>query len=155
MGPLTELSLPPIAADLYRDTSGVKIYDRLRRRYVSLTPEEWVRQHFVSYLIDHKGYPAPLMANEVALTLNGTSRRCDTVVFDREGHPAVIVEYKAPSVRITQKVFDQVVRYNMVLKALVLVVSNGLSHYCCRVDYKNRQVAFLADIPEYGEVLSF
>lgn len=155
MGSLVELSLPPINADLHRDISGVRIYDRLRRRYVSLTPEEWVRQHFVSYLIDHKGYPAPLMANEVSLTLNGTSRRCDTVVFDRRGCPAVIVEYKAPSVQITQKVFDQIMRYNMVLKALVLVVSNGLSHYCCRIDYENRQVVFLADIPEYRDVLTF
>lgn len=155
MGPLIELSLPPIAADVRPEASGLRIYDRLRRRYVALTPEEWVRQHFVSYLIDHKGYPAPLMANEVALTLNGTSRRCDTVVFDREGHPAVIVEYKAPSVAITQKVFDQIVRYNMTLRAGLLMVSNGLSHYCCRVDYKNRQVVFLADIPEYRDVLSF
>ncbi len=143
------LSLPPIAAKLHEDSTGTKIYDRLRRRYVALTPEEWVRQHFVAFLITEKRYPASLMANEVGLSLNGATRRCDTVVFDRGGRPAVIVEYKAPTVSITQKVFDQIVRYNMVLRAGVLIVSNGLSHYCCRVDYKNRQVVFLADIPDF------
>lgn len=134
---------------MQEDSTGTRIYDRLRRRYVALTPEEWVRQHFVEFLISEKRYPASLMANEVGLSLNGTLRRCDTVVFDRGGHPAVIVEYKAPTVVITQKVFDQIVRYNMVLKAGVLIVSNGLSHYCCRVDYKNRRVEFLADIPDF------
>lgn len=143
------LSLPPIAAKLRENSTGTRIYDRLRHRYVALTPEEWVRQHFVEFLITGKHYPASLMANEVGLSLNGTSRRCDTVVFDRCGLPAVIVEYKAPTVSITQKVFDQIVRYNMVLRACVLIVSNGLSHYCCRVDYKNRQVVFLADVPDY------
>lgn len=146
---MTPLSLPPIEVKLREDPAGMKIYDRLRHRYVALTPEEWVRQHFVEFLIREKRYHASLMANEVGLSLNGTLRRCDTVVFDRCGHPAVIVEYKAPAVSITQKVFDQIVRYNMVLRAGVLIVSNGLSHYCCRVDYKNRQVVFLADIPDY------
>lgn len=146
--------MPPIAAKLREDSAGTKIYDRLRRRYVALTPEEWVRQHFVEFLIVEKRYPVSLMANEVGLSLNGMSRRCDTVVFDRCGEPAVIVEYKAPTVPITQKVFDQIVRYNMVLKAGVLIVSNGLSHYCCRVDYENRQVVFLADIPDYETLLS-
>lgn len=152
---MVELSLPPIKADVQRDASGVKIFDRLRRRYVALTPEEWVRQHFVAYLIDNKGYPQSLVANEIGLTLNGTSRRCDTVVFDRHGLPSAIVEYKAPSVAITQKVFDQIVRYNMVLRARVLMVSNGLAHYCCRVDYRNRRVEFLADVPDFAELIAF
>lgn len=148
------LSLPPIEAKIETDGSVKRIYDRLRRRYVALTPEEWVRQHFVDYLITVKGYRESLMANEVGLKLNDTLRRCDTVVFDGKGNPAVIVEYKAPTVAITQKVFDQIVRYNMVLRASVLIVSNGLSHYCCWVDYKNRQVVFLADIPDYEMLLS-
>lgn len=150
---MTPLSLPPIDAKVLNSPSGARIYDRLRGRYVALTPEEWVRQHFVEFLIAEKRYPAALMANEVGLTLNGVSRRCDTVVFNRCGKPAVIVEYKAPSVSVTQKVFDQIVRYNMVLRAGVLMVSNGLAHYCCRVDYKNRQVVFLADIPDYDTLL--
>lgn len=155
ISPMIELTLPPIKADLHTDSSGVKIYDRLRNRYVALTPEEWVRQHFVSYLIDRKGYPPSLMANEVALELNGARRRSDTVVFSRSGSPAVIVEYKAPSVPITQSVFDQIVRYNMVMKASALMVSNGMSHYCCRIDYTTRRVIFLQEIPRYETVLAF
>ncbi len=149
---MLELNLPPIQPRLVNDSVGVKIFDRLRKKFVLLTPEEWVRQHFVEYMIVHKGYPEGLMGNEVALTLNGTKRRSDTVVFDRNRRPLVIVEYKAPSVKLTQEVFDQIVRYNMVLHAPLLIVSNGLRHYCCMVDYKNCQVRFLADIPEYVEL---
>ena len=93
------------------------------------------------------------MANEVAITLNGTSRRCDTVVYSRQGLvPQVIVEYKAPSIAITQRVFDQIVRYNMVLQVEWLMVSNGLQHFCCHVDYANRRVRFLESIPAYAEL---
>ena len=131
----------------------VRVFDRLRRKPVALTPEEWVRQHFVAYLIDSLGFPETLMANEVAITLNGTSRRCDTVVYSRQGLvPQVIVEYKAPSVAITQRVFDQIVRYNMVLQVEWLMVSNGLQHFCCHVDYANRRVRFLESIPAYAEL---
>ena len=124
-----------------------------RERWVSLTPEEWVRQHFVEWLIAEKGFPAALMGNEVSLTQNGISRRCDTIVGDRTGSPLVIVEYKAPSIHITQKTFDQIVRYNMVLKARYLIVSNGLAHYCCQVDYDNNSYRFLEDIPHYESLV--
>ncbi len=120
---------------------------------MALTPEEWVRQHFVAHLTENLGYPAALMGNEVPLTLNGTSRRCDTVLFSSEGlRPVMIVEYKAPHVEITQRVFDQIVRYNMVLHARWLIVSNGLRHFCCEVDYENRKVRFVADIPAYHDI---
>lgn len=125
------------------------IFDRIRQKFVSLTPEEWVRQNFVTFLIDEKGFPAGLMANEVSLTQNNISRRCDTLVSDLNGHPFVIIEYKAPSVTITQTVFDQIVRYNMVLKALYLIVTNGRTHYCCRIDYTKGTYSFLKDIPQY------
>ncbi len=131
----------------------MSVFDRLRKRYVALTPEEWVRQHFVEYLIEEKQFPAALMANEVSLTQNGIKRRCDTLVADREGQPLVIVEYKAPEIEITQQVFDQIVRYNMVLRARYLMVSNGMSHYCCQIDYENNTYSFLNDIPEYAELL--
>ena len=129
-----------------------QIFDRLRGKFVALTPEEWVRQHFVAFLIDHKGYPAGLMANEVALSLNGTSRRSDSVVYDHSAKPLVIIEYKAPSVRISQKTFDQIIRYNMVFQAPYLIVSNGLNHYCCHIDFENRSYKFLPDIPSYQEL---
>ena len=92
------------------------------------------------------------MANEIGITLNGTSRRCDTVVFDRTGKPLVIVEYKAPSVTVSQRTFDQIARYNMVLQARYLIVSNGLRHYCCRIDYAHRQYCFIPEIPAYTEL---
>ncbi len=125
------------------------IFDRLRRRFVTLTPEEWVRQNFVEFLIADRGFPAGLMSNEMSLTQNGISRRCDTLVTDRYGSPMVIVEYKAPSIKITQSVFDQICRYNMVLQAKYLIVSNGLQHYCCKIDYTHNSYSFLPDIPIY------
>ena len=121
----------------------------IRRRYVALTPEEWVRQHFVHFLIVHKWYPSSLMANEVLLNLNGTKKRCDTVLYKRDLSARMIVEYKAPHIEITQAVFDQITRYNMVLKVDYLVVSNGMQHYCCRMDYDTQSYSFLSDIPDY------
>lgn len=129
-----------------------KVFDPRRNRWVTLTPEEWVRQHFVEMLVNEKGYFPGNIANEIAITLNDTSRRCDTVVFDRFKRPLIIVEYKAPSVAITQRVFDQIVRYNMVLRADYLIVSNGLQHFCCHIDYGNMTYAFLQDIPSRAEV---
>ena len=137
-----------------REDGSWAIWDRLRERWVALTPEEWVRQHFVEWLITDKDFPAALMGNELSLTQNGISRRCDTVVGDRTGQPLVIVEYKAPSINITQKVFDQIVRYNMVLKARYLMVSNGLVHYCCQIDYEKNSYRFLEEIPCYESLVA-
>ena len=116
---------------------------------MALTPEEFVRQHFIHFLIGEWGYKPEVMANEVSIKLNDTARRCDTVVFGRDLKPCMIVEYKAPEIEITQKVFDQITRYNMVLKVDYLIVSNGLQHYCCRIDYEHNSYTFLQDIPEY------
>lgn len=147
------LNLPPFEANIKKQNGMVKILDILRQKFVVLTPEEWVRQHFVHFLIEQKGYSKTLMANEVAVTLNGMSRRCDTVVYRQEGmKPLMIVEYKRPDVEITQRVFEQICRYNMVLEVEWLVVSNGLKHYCCQVDIKNGGYAFMKDIPSYGEI---
>ncbi len=125
------------------------IFDVVRHRYVTLTPEEWVRQHFTHFLMEHKGYPQGLLANEIQIKLNGTSKRCDTVLYRQDLSAQMIVEYKAPTVEITQKVFDQITRYNMVLHVDYLVVSNGLEHYCCKMDYENQTYHFLPDIPDY------
>lgn len=128
------------------------IYDTLRRKYVKLTPEEWVRQHFVHMLVERKGYPGALMANEVALKVGEKQLRADTVLYDSRLRPRMIVEYKAPHVAITQAVFDQIATYNLLLRVDYLVVSNGLSHYCCRMDYEARQYRYLQDIPLYAEL---
>lgn len=117
-----------------------------------MTPEERVRQHFVHYLISEKGYPASLMANEAMIRLNSLTRRCDTVVYDNSLRPVVICEFKKPDVEITQQVFDQVVRYNIVLKVKYLIVSNGMSHYCCRMNYSDMSFDYLQEIPEYGDL---
>ena len=146
-----QLNLPQTNLQLSHDASGNRtVFDRLRKKYVALTPEEWVRQNFVEYLINQKGFPAGLMANEIAITLNGTKRRCDTVVMNRFGQPMAIVEYKAPHVSISQTVFDQIVRYNMVLKVKCLIVSNGMQHYCCLIDYAGKaSYSFIPDVPDY------
>ena len=152
---MVELNLPEYKYKVKKREDGSwAIWDRLRERWVALTPEEWVRQHFVEWLITDKDFPAALMGNEVSLTQNGISRRCDTVVGDRTGQPLVIVEYKAPSINITQKVFDQIVRYNMVLKARYLMVSNGLVHYCCQIDYEKNSYRFLEEIPSYESLVA-
>ena len=143
------LNLPPFQPKIELREGKRFIFDILRRQYVALTPEEWVRQHFVHLLIDHKGYPGALMANEVLLRLNTTKKRCDTVVYDRNLAPRMILEYKAPHVNITQDVFNQVGRYNLVLRVDYLVVSNGLKHYCCKMDYERQTCDFLPDIPHY------
>ena len=147
------LNLPPAELKLTQQNGETYVFDILRRKYVRLTPEEWVRQHFVHFLIGHKGYPQGLMANEVALSLNSTIKRCDTVLYNRDAHPQLIVEYKAPHIELTQRVFDQIGRYNIVLHVPFLIVSNGLQHYCCHIDYASGQYEFLRDIPCYADVL--
>lgn len=149
---MAELKLPAYNAKVVVKDGKRNIFDPLRRKYVALTPEEWVRQHFINFLISCKGYPGSLLANEIAITLNGTSKRCDSILFDRQGQPQMIVEYKAPTVKITSKVFDQIARYNIVLKVKFLIVTNGIDHYCCKVDYQNNRCVFLQDIPDYEEL---
>lgn len=148
-----QLNLPTFDYQIRRDSDGVtRIFDCLRGKFVALTPEEWVRQHFVNFLITELAYPRGLMANEVSLKLNRTSRRCDTLIYSREGRPLAIVEYKAPSVAVTQAVFDQIARYNSVIGAEYLIVSNGMSHYCCRFDSSRQNYNFLREIPSYNEL---
>lgn len=148
----TELNLPCTDLRITIKDEKELIFDSLRRKYVALTPEEWVRQNFVSFLINKKGFLAGLMNNEVSLVQNGIKRRCDTLVYDKFGAPLVIVEYKAPNIEITQKVFDQIVRYNYILRAKYLIVSNGLNHYCCCINYDEGNYSFLKEIPSYADL---
>ena len=146
------LNLPSYDAKIRKNGSLMEIYDPLRRKYVALTPEEWVRQHFVNWLISDKEYPTSLMANEAGIKLNSLTRRCDTVVYDQHLDPLMIIEYKESNISITQGVFDQVVRYNTVLKVPYIVVSNGVNHYCCKMNYEKQSYDFLTDIPNYREL---
>lgn len=129
------------------------VFDFLRNRFVALTPEEWVRQQFTHFLVEHKGYPAMFIGNEITLSVGRLSRRCDSVVFNKSAEPVMIIEYKAPTVKITQKVFEQICSYNIALHAPYLTVSNGLQSYCCRIDKEANTYEFLKDIPAYGELL--
>ncbi len=150
---MLSLNLPKYETKICERDGKLQIFDPLRKCHVALTPEEWVRQHFVNFLIESRGFPAALMANEVAITVNGMKRRCDTVVYDKQLQPRVIVEYKAPTVKITKEVFAQISRYNLTLKVDYLIVSNGLQHYCCRMDYPNNSYTFLQEIPEYTKIV--
>lgn len=150
---MLQLNLPSATLKITRKENRDYVFDTLRKKYVALTPEEWVRQNFVHFLIRYKNYPVGLLANEVQISLNSTRKRCDTVLYNRNLTARMIIEYKAPSVNITQEVFNQITRYNIVLKVDYLIVTNGINHYCCKVDYRNNSYSFLRDIPEYSELI--
>ncbi|MDR3194149.1 MAG: type I restriction enzyme HsdR N-terminal domain-containing protein [Tannerella sp.] len=149
---MQSLNLPQFHPKVFEREGKRFVFDPLRGKNVTLTPEEWVRQHFVNYLLTEKGYPQSLLANEVSVALGQLSRRCDTVVYDACLTPLAIAEYKAPSVAVTQKVFEQIARYNLSLRVKCLMVSNGLAHYCCRIDYRQTSYAYLKEIPSYEEL---
>ena len=146
------LNLPKTDLKLQRKGNRITVFDILRKKYVVLTPEEWVRQHFIHFLINQKGYNASCIANEVALNLNNTQKRCDSVVYGKQAEPLMIIEYKAPNIDITQQVFEQISRYNIRLRVKWLIVSNGLQHYCCQIDYESGTYQFVEDIPTYNDI---
>ena len=147
---MEQLNLPTCALRIRSIESGhQQVWDTQRRRWVRLTPEEWVRQHFVHYLTDHLGYPKGRIGNEVTIRVGQLEKRCDSVVFGDNGEAVMIVEYKAASVTLGQEVFDQISRYNIALKVDWLVISNGRQHYCCRLNREANRWEFLQAIPDY------
>ena len=146
------LNLPAHPFKLTEEAGVRKIFDPIRKKYLVLTPEEWVRQHFVQFLVQSKKFPASLLEIEKGLRLNAMQKRVDVLANDREGRPFLIVECKAPTVKITQEVFDQIARYNLVFKVPYLIVTNGLQHYCCRIDHEKKGYEFLEDIPFYEKM---
>ena len=144
------LNLPTYKFRIKSNENKLFIFDILRKKYVVLTPEEWVRQHFVHFLIEEKNYPISLIAIEKKLTINGLTKRTDILVFNTNGEPHIIVECKAPSIKINQATFDQIARYNLKLQSHFLIVTNGLEHFYCCMDFKNECYIFLADIPAYN-----
>ena len=146
------LNLPQYEINITEKDGKRLIFDFLRRKFVALTPEEWVRQHFTHFLVEHKGYPKALLGNEIELHIGDKKLRCDTLLYNKEAQPRMIIEYKAPTIPIQQKTFDQIAAYNLLLKVDFLVISNGLEHYCCQMDYEQRQYRFLPDIPDYEKL---
>ncbi|QHT68509.1 type I restriction enzyme HsdR N-terminal domain-containing protein [Rhodocytophaga rosea] len=143
------LNLPPYEHKIKKKDDKLFIFDILRKKYVFLTPEEWVRQHFVHFLINKYHYPKALMKAEGGLKYNNLPKRTDLVIFDSVGKPLIVVECKDVYVPITQAVFEQAARYNYILKAPYLIVVNGLSYHCCRIDHASQSYQFLEDIPMY------
>ena len=128
------------------------VLDILRRRYVRLTPEEMVRQCFINYLIEYKGYPAALMGNEVQLSVGEKKLRCDSVLYDRDMQPRMIIEYKAPDIEITEKVLHQILSYNTQLNVKYLIMSNGTQHVCLRYNDDSGRWEFMPEIPNYADL---
>lgn len=151
---MDKLNLPEYQFNIKTENNKSLIFDEIRKQFVSLTPEEWVRQNFLKYLINEKHYPQSLIAVEKQIVLNGLLKRCDAVVYNKLAEPKVIVEFKAPQIKISEKVFEQISRYNFKLKVDFLIVSNGLQHFCCKVDYENFKTAFLKDIPTFNELIN-
>lgn len=143
------LNLPTYQFKIKSSENKLFIFDIVRKKYVVLTPEEWVRQHFLHYLIEEKQYPISLIAVEKQLTINNLTKRTDILVFNTQGKPEIIVECKAPNIPISQHTFDQIARYNLKLNATFLIVSNGLEHFYCTLDFKNETYQFLKEIPIY------
>ena len=149
---LQKLNLPDYKFKLKSNENKTLIFDNLRKKYMVLTPEEWVRQHFVQFLIEEKNYPSTLIAIEKQVLVNNLKKRSDILVFNKEGNPDIIVECKAPKIKITQTTFDQIARYNSTLNANFLVVTNGLNHFYCKMDFENETYVFLKEIPDYKQI---
>jgi hypothetical protein len=146
---LLPLNLPPFPFKITDNDGKLTLFDPIRKKDILITPEEWVRQHFIQYLINQKKYPKSLIKLEGGHKLAGMSRRTDILVYNKQGDKLLLVECKAPSVTINQKTFDQIARYNMVHKVNLLAVTNGLQHYYCSIDFENNCYSFLDDLPNY------
>ncbi len=151
---MNALNLPTYSFKIKSERDLEYVYDQFRKKYVRLTPEEWVRQNFALYLVSDKSYPASRMMIEKSLKVNKMSKRCDILVCDDAGKPVLMVECKSPDIKIGQSTFEQVSVYNIVFHVKYLIITNGLQHYCCTVDFTNQTVDFLKDIPQYKEISS-
>lgn len=145
----TPLNLPPHPFKITQKEDTYFIFDEIRKKHLVLTPEEWVRQHFIRFLVKEKGFPTALLQIEGGLSLNQTRKRSDILVYNTAGDKLMVIECKAPSVAITQATFDQAARYNSVYKAPWLVVTNGLQHYHAQIDHSNGRFLFVPELPHY------
>ncbi|WP_445711650.1 type I restriction enzyme HsdR N-terminal domain-containing protein [Flavobacterium sp.] len=146
---MQQLNFPSYSFRFKNSENKPYIFDEIRKKFVVLTPEEWVRQHVVRYLIDNKKYSKSFINVEKLVKVNGINKRYDIVVFDSKGNIFLLIECKAPEVPISQKTFDQIAQYNLVLKASYLMVTNGLNHYFCQMDFENEKYLFLSALPDF------
>ena len=146
---MPQLNLPNAVLKTKLVEGTTQVFDAVRKKYLVLTPEEWVRQHFIHYLNSEKKYPLGLMGIEQMVKYNEQSTRADIVLYTTEGKPNMIVECKSPKVKITQDAFNQIAKYNFKLRVDFLVVTNGMQHFCCAMDYENNKITFLEEIPSY------
>ncbi|WP_445756136.1 type I restriction enzyme HsdR N-terminal domain-containing protein [Polaribacter sp.] len=146
---MIKLNLPTYSFKLKSKENKTLIFDKFRKKYVLLTPEEWVRQHVASFLLEEKKYPVSLISIEKQFLVNNLKKRTDIIIFNASGNPEIMVECKAPTVKITQETFDQIARYNLKIKANYLFVTNGLDHFYCQIDFENETYIFLKEIPKY------
>lgn len=137
---------------LRKQDEQLQIFDSIRGKWLVLTPEEWVRQNTIIYISDTLEAPMSRIANEVTINYNGLTKRCDSIIYDDYGNPLIIIEYKRTDVAITQRVFDQIAIYNLQLRVPYLIVSNGLQHLLCKVDFENRKYIFAQQWPKYNEL---
>ena len=144
-----ELNLPSINSKIKKEEGKLWIFDIIRKKYIVLTPEEWVRQHFIHFLISGKGYPRSLFKIESSLTFNKLQKRSDILVHDRQGKPWMLVECKSSTIKLTQKAFNQIAVYNMTVGAKFLAVTNGMVHYCCEAPALGMESKFLNVFPEF------
>ena len=147
---MQQLNLPEFNFRIREYNGRKEIFDPVRKIFVALTPEEWVRQNFIQYLAQVKNIPPSLIGVEKVLTLNKMTRRSDILIFGNKGLPVLMVECKAPTVEISQATFDQIARYNITLQVKYLVVTNGLKHFCCHIDFEKSAYSFLEEIPDYS-----
>lgn len=147
---MQQLNFPTYNFRFKNSENKTAIFDEIRKKFIILTPEEWVRQNVVQYLLQEKNYPKSLINVEKLLKINGLVKRYDVVVFNKDGSIFILIECKAPEIRIAQTTFDQIARYNMTLQSEYLMVTNGLNHYFCRMDFENERYTFLRELPDYG-----
>jgi len=146
---MQKLNFPVYSFRLKNSENKVSIFDQIRKKFILLTPEEWVRQHTVEYLIKEKKYPLSYINVEKLIKINDRNKRYDVVVFNPSGEIFLLIECKAPEISISQSTFDQIARYNLVLKAKYLMVTNGLNHYFCQMDIEKERYNFLKDLPDF------
>jgi hypothetical protein len=149
---MQKLNFPEYEFSIRNVAKKTQIFDQTRKRYYVLTPEEWVRQHLVEYLVHELGFPRSLLEIEKSLTLNKMHKRADLLVRDKSGNPILMAECKAPDVKVTQKTFDQAGRYNMVFRVPYLLITNGVQHFCAQIDFNRNSYKFLREIPLYEEL---
>ena len=147
---MQNLNFPTDSFRFKNSENKVSIFDEIRKKFILLTPEEWVRQHVIHFLLLDKNYPKSYINVEKLIKINDLSKRYDGVVFQPNGEIFLLIECKAPEVAISQQTFDQIARYNLVLKAKYLMVTNGLNHYFCQMDFENEKYVFLKELPEYS-----